>query len=40
MFGISALQPLYLCLGGLLCSPVLALTVVLTLYSARRHAHR
>lgn len=40
MFGISALQPIYLCLGGFLCSPVLALVVVLGIYSWRRQAQR
>jgi hypothetical protein len=40
MFGISALQPMYLCLGGFLCSPVLVLAVVLAVYYSRRQVQR
>lgn len=36
MFGIGALQPIHLCLGGMLCSPVFVALVVVAVVSLRR----
>ncbi len=36
MFTGSAIQPIHLCLGGLLCSPVFIAVVVVLVYQLRR----
>jgi hypothetical protein len=36
MFTHAAIQPIHLCLGGFLCSPVVILVIVLAVYQLRR----
>lgn len=36
MFAGSPIQPLHLCLGGILCSPVFVAVVVVLVYRLRR----